>query len=83
MLRTLVRRIIEWVNIRHDITRLDRLDDHLLADIGIERNQIEAFVHGRIEKPADGVLPEWAEPQRRTGHRAPSVARPRRMVPAE
>lgn len=61
MLNTLIGYIARWAHLRYEIERLDQLDNYLLADIGIERDQIEAFVLGKIEKPSDGVLPEWAE----------------------
>lgn len=40
MFRQLRRRINEWSRIRRDIQRLKQLDDHLLADIGIDRQCI-------------------------------------------
>jgi uncharacterized protein YjiS (DUF1127 family) len=40
MFRTLTRRLTEWSRIRRDIQRLKQLDDHLLADLGIERECI-------------------------------------------
>jgi len=40
MFRTLTRRLTEWSRIRRDIRRLKQLDDHLLADLGIEREGI-------------------------------------------
>jgi len=40
MFRTLTRRFTEWSRIHRDIQRLKQLDDHLLADLGIERECI-------------------------------------------
>ncbi|HEV2516743.1 MAG TPA: DUF1127 domain-containing protein [Devosia sp.] len=40
MFRTLTRRLVEWSRLRRDIQRLKQLDDHLLADLGIERKCI-------------------------------------------
>lgn len=86
----LIRRIREWTKLRDDAARLRRLDDHLLADMGIERDQIDGFVLGKVEKPADGVLPEWAERPRRSIVRVPQIGRSRHAavsqpecVPAE
>lgn len=81
MLNTLIERIRRWANLRYEIERLDQLDEHLLADIGIERDQIEAFVLGRINRPDDGVLPDWAKAC--LSARVPQIPRRRPMVPAE
>lgn len=40
MFRTLTRRLTQWTRIHRDIQRLKQLDDHLLADLGIERECI-------------------------------------------
>ncbi|WP_082434360.1 DUF1127 domain-containing protein [Devosia sp. A16] len=44
MFRTLTRRLTEWSHLRRDIRRLKQLDDHLLADLGIERECISHSV---------------------------------------
>ena len=46
MLHDLTKRIAERLRINRDIKRLARLDDYLLADIGIERDQIARRVTG-------------------------------------
>jgi uncharacterized protein YjiS (DUF1127 family) len=47
MLHDLTKRIAERLRINRDIKRLSRLDDYLLADIGIEREHIAERVSGR------------------------------------
>lgn len=49
MFRTLTRRISEWTRIRRDIQRLRHLDDHLLADLGIERERIASSLRTGIK----------------------------------
>lgn len=49
MFRTLTRRLSEWSRIRRDIQRLKRLDDHLLADLGIERECIATSVRTGVK----------------------------------
>jgi len=46
MLHDLGRRVAEWRRIRGDIGRLARLDDRLLADLGVKREEIAARVRG-------------------------------------
>ena len=45
MFRTLTRRLSEWSRIHRDVQRLKQLDDHLLADLGIER---ECITHSAL-----------------------------------
>ena len=45
MFRTLTRRLTEWSRIHRDVQRLKQLDDHLLADLGIER---ECITHSAL-----------------------------------
>jgi uncharacterized protein YjiS (DUF1127 family) len=47
LLHDLRKRIAERLRIHRDIKRLKRLDDHLLADVGIHRDQIADCVSGR------------------------------------
>ena len=47
MLHDLTKRIAERLRIRRDIRKLAGLDDHLLADIGIPRDEIARRVTGR------------------------------------
>lgn len=51
-----------WQARRRAIRQLHAMPDHLLADIGIERGNIEDVVHGlqrrqRVERPATAPLP--------------------------
>ena len=41
------KRLTEWLELREAATRLRRLDNRLLADLGIERKCIADFVRGR------------------------------------
>lgn len=43
----LLQRVHDWLALRGDIYRLQGLDDHLLADMGIQRDEIEQRVKGR------------------------------------
>jgi uncharacterized protein YjiS (DUF1127 family) len=46
-----------WLEIQDTIADLERLDDRCLADIGIEREEIQAFVTGhQARHDADGHL---------------------------
>lgn len=49
MLHDLKRRIAEWQRTRRAITRLRHLDDYLLADIGVAREDIAWRVSGRCD----------------------------------
>jgi len=46
MFKSLTRRIDEWQRIRRDIGRLEQLDDRLLYDMGIPREQISRRLKG-------------------------------------
>lgn len=46
-LRLLAVRVGRWYALNQEVRRLARLDDHLLADMGIERDEIPARVRGR------------------------------------
>lgn len=48
MLHEIARRIAERLRVYHEINRLRRLDDGLLADMGIERREIAARVRGDL-----------------------------------
>lgn len=47
MLASFSRRLRQWIRIEADIKLLRSLDEHLLADMGIERRFIRDFVNGR------------------------------------
>lgn len=47
MLRRFRRRLSDWMYLQAEIHRLQRLDDHLLQDMGIPRGTIRAAVLGR------------------------------------
>jgi uncharacterized protein YjiS (DUF1127 family) len=46
MFRTIIHRVRKWQKFSDDIGKLRALDDYLLADMGIAREDIPAFVHG-------------------------------------
>jgi uncharacterized protein YjiS (DUF1127 family) len=50
MFRTIIRRVRKWQKFSDDIVKLRALDDYLLADMGIEREEIPAFVRGRLRR---------------------------------
>lgn len=50
MLVDIIRRVRNWRKFALDIYRLKGMDDHLLADIGVERADIRRFVHGRLRR---------------------------------
>lgn len=47
MFRSIIRRFIAWQKSDTAIMKLRSLDDGLLADMGIHRDQIRDIVHGR------------------------------------
>lgn len=47
MLRDIRNQIVRWLQAEQEIRRLRLLDDHLLADLGIERDKISALLRGR------------------------------------
>ena len=57
------RRLAGWVRTRYTIAQLSRLDDHMLADIGIDREQIPLI--------AEGLIAPSGEAPRRTVPAAP------------
>ena len=50
-----LRRTVDAIRRRRTMTALSRLDDHLLADIGIDREQIPAIAQGAIAP--SGAIP--------------------------
>lgn len=50
MFRTIIHRVRKWQKLGDDIARLRALDDFLLADMGIDREHIGAFVRGRLAR---------------------------------
>ncbi|WP_423065496.1 DUF1127 domain-containing protein [Devosia sp. CN2-171] len=57
MLEELFRRFSQWLWLHDDIERLRQQDDHILADIGIARGQIPAFVRGELTTAEPAWLP--------------------------
>ena len=55
-LAELARIAVEILEARHQrrksYRQLTRLDDHMLADIGLKRHEIEAAFHGKFSRPA-------------------------------
>lgn len=47
MLRDITNHVVKWLQAEREIRRLRLLDDHLLADLGIERDNISALLRGR------------------------------------
>ena len=60
-----LRRLRAWRCRRLAIRELERLDAHLLADIGLDRGQIRFVVDGMTEAPARNAQePEPVAPER-------------------
>jgi len=60
MLYELIAKLQEWLLVAGGADRLRKLDDRLLADIGVERARIDAFVRGRLlpaEEPVKAPAP--------------------------
>lgn len=47
MFRTIIARVRRWKKMDDDVLKLKALDDYLLADMGLDRQQIGAVVWGR------------------------------------
>jgi len=47
MFRSIIRRVHKWKKLDDAVLRLRALDDHILADMGIERDTIRHLVRGR------------------------------------
>ena len=47
LIQQIANRIQAWFTTRREIDRVHHLDDHLLADMGIKRFEIERRVKGR------------------------------------
>jgi uncharacterized protein YjiS (DUF1127 family) len=54
LMHRILRRIAAALEARAAIARLERLDDRLLADIGIERAEIAKAAHGAAVKALAG-----------------------------
>ncbi len=50
MFRTIIHRVRRWKKFDDDVLKLRGLDDHLLADIGVEREDIRDFVRGKLRR---------------------------------
>lgn len=79
MLHDLISRLRDWWLIQGGIERLVHLDDRLLADLGIEREDIPRYVRGELLKPADPPAPApvvtLGSPHPRTPRRTRSEGR--------
>jgi uncharacterized protein YjiS (DUF1127 family) len=51
--RALIEPIVRWERRRATIRALSSLDDRMLADIGISRNEIDQMVLGRLPRRGD------------------------------
>ena len=49
-LHDLTLRVRNWLHTTHDIKRLRALDNRLLSDMGIDRDEIADLVSGRYER---------------------------------
>lgn len=59
MIADIVTRLSAWQERRFAIHKLNRLDDHILADLGTSREDIEDFVMRRqMQKKAAPAIPE-------------------------
>lgn len=50
MFRTIIRRVRRWKKMDDDVLKLRALDDYILADMGVEREDIRAFVRGKARR---------------------------------
>ena len=50
MFRTIIRYVRRWKRLDDDAVKLRALDDHILADMGIDRKHIGAFVRGSLRR---------------------------------
>lgn len=72
MLHDLISQLKDWWTVQGGIERLAHLDDRLLADLGIEREDIPRYVRGELLKPAD---PPVASPAVTLGSPHPRIPR--------
>lgn len=68
---SIMQRALRWYKKRQAIREMRSLPDHLLADIGVQRDQIPALVNGMMARqstwqdvPAQSVSRPFASPQR-------------------
>jgi len=50
MFRTIIHHVRRWQKLGSDMARLRALDDHVLADMGVARESIGAFVRGKLPR---------------------------------
>ena len=50
MFRTIIHHVRRWKKFDADVLKLRALDDHLLADMGVAREDIPAFVRGQLRR---------------------------------
>ena len=72
MLHDLISQLKDWWTVQGGIERLAHLDDRLLADLGIEREDIPRYVRGELLKPVD---PPAAAPAVTLGSPHPRIPR--------
>jgi uncharacterized protein YjiS (DUF1127 family) len=57
-IKSVVRGLLQWQRQRRDVMELQRMDDRLLADIGITRGEAEHMVrNGRWNQPSSETFP--------------------------
>ena len=47
MFRTIIRHVRKWKKQDDDIIKMKARDDYILADMGVDRGDIRAFVRGK------------------------------------
>ncbi len=50
MFRTIIRHVRKWKKLDDDMLKLRALDDYLLADTGVARGDVRAFVRGKLRR---------------------------------
>jgi uncharacterized protein YjiS (DUF1127 family) len=61
LLEELFRRVSQWLQLHDDMERLRQQDDYILADMGIAREDIPAFVRGELPKAEPACQPARAQ----------------------
>ena len=50
MFRTIIHHLRKWKKMDDDVLKLRALDNYLLADMGIERQEISTLVRGKLRR---------------------------------